>query len=107
MGILQGEVAAIGRIVTMAQGLGMTKEELESYEVSPEGFTYATFMGWQSVYASSAEFTCGILVNFDPWGFNCGCMSKALREAYGFTSEETGAGITPSRSFLDARKSKI
>ena len=89
IGILQGELAAIGRIVTMAQRLGMTEEELESYEVSPGGFAYATFMAWQSAYASAAEFTCGILVNFDAWGFNCGCMSKALREAYGFTSEET------------------
>ena len=89
IGILQGELAAIGRIVTMAQRLGMTEEELESYEVSPGGFAYATFMAWQSAYASAAEFTCGILVNFDAWGFNCGCMSEALREAYGFTSEET------------------
>jgi len=89
IGILQGELTAIGRIATMTQRLGMTEEELESYEVSPGGFAYATFMAWQSAYASAAEFTCGILVNFDAWGFNCGCMSKALREAYGFTSEET------------------
>ncbi|MGD8372490.1 MAG: hypothetical protein PVF76_16785 [Syntrophobacterales bacterium] len=87
--VLRGELAAIGRIVTMAQRLGMTEKELESYEVSPGGFAYATFMAWQSAYASAAEFTCGILVNFDAWGFNCGCMSKALRETYGFSSEET------------------
>ena len=89
IGVLQGELAAIGRIVTMAQRLGMTERELENYEVTPGGFAYATFMAWQSAYASAAEFTCGILVNFDAWGFNCGRMSKALHEAYGFTRDET------------------
>jgi hypothetical protein len=88
-GILQGEYAALDAIVVFGQKLGMSEADLQRYEVTPEGFTYPTFMAWQSVYASAAAITCGILVNFAAWGHNCGVMSAALRAKYGFSEADT------------------
>lgn len=93
-GFVQGELAALDSIVRLGAALGMSERDLETYEVRPEGFTYATFVAWQSVYASAAEVACGFFVNFAAWGENCGRMSLALREQYGLTSEDT--------AFLDA-----
>ncbi len=88
-GILQGEFAGLDAIAVFGRKLGMTAEDLQRYEVTPEGFTYPTFMAWQSVYASAAAITCGILVNFAAWGHNCGVMSAALRAKYGFSATDT------------------
>ncbi|HEX6289940.1 MAG TPA: twin-arginine translocation signal domain-containing protein [Herpetosiphonaceae bacterium] len=88
-GILQGEFVALGAIVVFARKLDMTEQDLQRYEVTPDGFTYTTFMAWESVYASAAAIVCGILVNFAAWGHNCGVMSAALRDKYGFSEEET------------------
>lgn len=88
-GVLQGEFAAVKNLLVLAQKLGMTEDDLIKYEVSPEGFTYASYMAWQSVYASAAEIVCGLLVNFPAWGHNCGQMSKALRDNYGFSEKDT------------------
>ncbi len=94
LGILEGERKGLDGLLVMAGKLGMSEEELRQYEVSAEGFAYATFMAWQALYSSAAEFVTGILVNFAAWGHNCGRMSAALRESYDFTEEET--------AFLDA-----
>ncbi len=88
-GVLQGELAGLQGILAMGRKLNLTEEDLATYEVAPEGFAYAAFMAWQAFYASAAEFVCGILVNFEAWGFNCGRMSRALQEQYGFGSEDT------------------
>jgi hypothetical protein len=88
-GILQGEFVGLDQIIVFGRKLGMTEADLASYEVTPEGFAYATFMAWVSVYGSAAAATCGILVNFDAWGHNCGVMSEALRTNYGFSAAET------------------
>ena len=94
MGILDGERKGLDGLLIMARKLGMSEPDLKDYEPSAEGFAYTTFMAWQALYASAAEFVIGILVNFAAWGHNCGRMSAALRESYGFTDEET--------AFLDA-----
>ncbi|UCC71934.1 MAG: transcriptional regulator [Gemmatimonadota bacterium] len=94
MGILDGERQGLDGLLAMAGKLGMSEEDLKDYEVSAEGFAYTTFMAWQALYASAAEFVIGILVNFAAWGHNCGRMSAALQQSYGFTDEET--------AFLDA-----
>ncbi len=67
-GVLQGEFAALDGIVVFARKLGMSEETLQRYEVTPAGFTYPTFMAWESVYGSAAAIVCGLLVNFDAWG---------------------------------------
>jgi thiaminase len=94
MGILDGERKGLDGLLTMARKLGMSEGDLKAYEPSAEGFAYTTFMAWQALYASAAEFVIGILVNFAAWGHNCGRMSEALRKNYGFTEDET--------AFLDA-----
>jgi hypothetical protein len=88
-GMLQGEQAAIAALARMGRKLGMSEQDLAAYEISATGFAYATYMAWLALYASAAEFTCGILVNFAAWGANCGRMSEALRTSYGFTEDET------------------
>jgi hypothetical protein len=88
-GLLQGELAALEGLRVLASGLGMTQEELERYEVTPESFAYATNMAWMAANVSAAEFVVGILVNFPMWGLTCGRMSRALRARYGLTQQQT------------------
>jgi thiaminase len=94
MGILDGERKGLDGLLMMADKLGMNEADLKAYEPSAEGFAYTTFMAWQALYATAAEFVIGILVNFAAWGHNCGRMSAALRKSYGFNEDET--------AFLDA-----
>ncbi|UCG85454.1 MAG: transcriptional regulator [Gemmatimonadota bacterium] len=89
MGILQGEHQGLPRLLRLAARLQMTEAELRDYPVTAEGFAYTTFMAYQALYASAAEFVLGILVNFAAWGHNCARTSAALRHAYGFTAEQT------------------
>jgi thiaminase len=91
---LQGEIAAGPGIVSLARRLGMTKEDLENYEPSAEGFAYAGYFAWLSIYGSAAEVACALTVNLAAWGHNCGQMSEALRAHYGFGTKDT--------EFLDA-----
>ncbi|XXX73346.1 hypothetical protein WMF30_37475 [Sorangium sp. So ce134] len=93
-GVLQGELAAPAGIAAMGQKLGMTRDDLDRYEVTAEGFVYATQMAWAAANASAAEIACALLINFPAWGFNCGRMATALRDRYGFGPEHT--------AFLDA-----
>ena len=88
-GILQGEIASRDAIVVFARKLGMTEAELQTYEVTSEGFAYPTFMAWESLNGSAAAIACGILVNFAAWGHNCGEMSRALQAKYGFSAADT------------------
>jgi thiaminase len=94
LGVLQGERQGIPRLLHMAAKLDMTEAELQGYPVTAEGFAYTTFMAYQALYASAAEFVLGILVNFAAWGHNCARTSSALKQAYGFDAEQT--------EFLDA-----
>ncbi|AUX34938.1 MULTISPECIES: hypothetical protein [Sorangium] len=93
-GVLQGELAAPAGVAAMGQKLGMTRDDLDRYEVTAEGFAYATQMAWAAANASAAEIACALLINFPAWGFSCGRMGKALRDRYGFGPEHT--------AFLDA-----
>jgi thiaminase len=100
MGVLDGERKALDGLLVMARKLGMTEQDLVTYDVSPAAFAYTAFMAWQALYASAAEFVMGILLNFAAWGHNCGRMSAALRERHGFTEADTAfldgfAGMPP------------
>ena len=87
--VLQGEVQALTNIQFLGKKLGMSTEELQHYPIVPEGFAYATYMGWLSMYGSASEIVAGFLVNFSAWGYNCGQMSQALKDQYGFVAEDT------------------
>ena len=80
---------ALTNLLPFAQKFGMSGDELEHYPITHEGFGYATYMGWLSMYGSAAEIVAGFLVNFSAWGFNCGQMSQSLQLHYGFTFEDT------------------
>jgi hypothetical protein len=56
-----------------------------------------------SIYGSAAEIACGLTVNLAAWGHNCGQLSRALRECYGFGTEDTGFldGFAALPSFED------
>jgi hypothetical protein len=89
MGVLEGERIAEERLAVLARRAGMSDVDLRTYEVTARGFAYATYMAWQALYGSAAEFVGGILINFPVWGSNCGRISRGLRKHYGFASEET------------------
>ncbi|MGH7542557.1 MAG: hypothetical protein ACREK7_01335 [Gemmatimonadota bacterium] len=89
MGVLEGERVAQDRLVVLARRAGMSDADLRAFEVSAGGFAYGTYMAWQALYGSAAEFTAGILVNFPVWGLNCGRLGRGLRTHYGFTPEDT------------------
>lgn len=46
-------------------------------------------MAWLALYASDAELAGALLVNFAAWGANCGRMSRALQDGYGFSEPHT------------------
>ena len=92
--VFQGEHEALTNLSHLAQRLGMSGEELQRYPLTPEGFAYATYMGWLAMYGSAAEIVAGFLVNFSAWKFNCAQMSQSLKAQYGFTPKDT--------EFLDA-----
>lgn len=88
-GVLEGERIAQDRLVVLARRAGMSDADLQAYEVSAGGFAYGTWMAWQALYGSAAEFVAGILVNFPVWGSNCGRIGLGLRTHYGFATDET------------------
>ncbi len=87
--VLRGERQALDGLIVLAKKLDMSMGDLAYYDVCAKGIAYTTFMAWQALYATPAEFAAGILVNFPAWGHNCGRMSTALRKSYGFTEKDT------------------
>ncbi|MGH7563059.1 MAG: transcriptional regulator [Gemmatimonadota bacterium] len=89
MGVLEGERVALDRLAVLARRVGMSEADLEAFEPTAKGFAYGTYMAWQALYGSAAEFVSGILLNFPIWGSNCGRLSRGLRTHYGLGPEET------------------
>jgi thiaminase len=81
---MQGEVAALDALSSFAGALGMDEDALESYEPLPGAHAYAAYVAWLAAYGSPAEVAGAFLVNLEAWGANCGAMSRALQERYGF-----------------------
>lgn len=86
--ILQGEMSAFEALLKFAEALGMNEDALQAFDPLPGGHAYTAFVAWLSLYGSDAELAAAFLVNFAAWGANCGRMSKALKERYGFTEEQ-------------------
>lgn len=83
------EERAVEGLFHLAGRLGLSVEELDAYEVTPEGFGYAAYVSWAAQYASAAEVASALLVNFGAWGHNCGRLRDALRERYGLEEADT------------------
>lgn len=88
-GIYQGEAVAVEGLFRLAGRIGLSVEWLDAYEVTPEGFGYAAYVGWSAQYASAAEVAAALLVNFAAWGENCRRLRDALRAHYGLAEEDT------------------
>ena len=86
--LLQGEAAALDGLHTFAGALGLNVIDLETFEPLPEAHTYCGFVAWLALYGSDAELAGAFLVNFAAWGTNCGRISRALREKYGFAESD-------------------
>jgi TENA/THI-4/PQQC family len=86
--VLDGERAAHSSLRTFATALGLTSEDLETYEPLPGAHAYAAYMAWLAAYASDAEVAAAYLVNFAAWGENCARMSRALTGRYGLTPDQ-------------------
>jgi len=87
--VLGGETAALAALGAFAATVGMDDRRLQAYEPVPGAHAYTAFMAWLALYGSEAEVAAGLLVNFAAWGANCGRMSRALRDHYGFDDKAT------------------
>lgn len=88
-GILQGQLAERDHILAFASALGMTTDELDRYDIQPEGFAYSAYLAWLASYGSAAEIVCSLMVNFPVWGENCRQVGADLRVNYGFAADDT------------------
>ncbi len=86
--LIRGEAAALGALFKFAGALGLGPAELEAFDPIPGGHAYTAFVAWLSFHGSDAEVAAAFLVNLPAWGANCGRMSRALRENYGFSPEQ-------------------
>jgi pyrroloquinoline quinone (PQQ) biosynthesis protein C len=84
MNVLQGQSAAKDALSGFAAGLDLTEEHLSSHEPSPEGQAYGHFIAWLGAYGSDAELAAAYLEGAETWAANCGRMSRALKDRYGF-----------------------
>jgi pyrroloquinoline quinone (PQQ) biosynthesis protein C len=87
-GMLQGERAALTALGSFGQALGLSPEQLHAAEPLPGAFAYSAYVNWLATYGSAAEFVGAFLVNLEAWGGNCGRMSRALQEGYGFSGQD-------------------
>ena len=88
MNVLQGEAAALDGLHTFAGALGLSVIDLETFEPLPAAHAYCGFVAWLALYGSDAELAGAFLVNFAAWGTNCGRISRALKEKYGFAESD-------------------
>lgn len=86
--LMQGEVEAFKALLRFASALGVSEDWLRAYGPFAEAQAYKAYIAWLSLYGSDSEVAAAFLVNFPAWGANCGRMSRALKENYGFKSEE-------------------
>lgn len=88
-GLLEGEFAGLAGILRMAEKIGLSEDDLERYEPSPDGFAYGAYVNLLASHATQAEVMCGFLVNLPAWGFNCGQIGDGLRETFGWPRDDT------------------
>jgi pyrroloquinoline quinone (PQQ) biosynthesis protein C len=86
--MLGGERAALEALETFGKALGLSPEQLRLAEPIPGAFAYSAYVTWLAAYGTPAEFAGAFLVNLEAWGRNCGRVSRALQENYGFTVQD-------------------
>lgn len=88
LGIFEGEKAAFDALLVFASALGINEDDLRRYEPLPGAHAYTAYMAWLALYGSVAQVAAGYLINFPAWGFNCGRLSRALKERFHMREEE-------------------
>ena len=84
---LHAELNDLENLALMAQELNIEdKRRIDDYEPLAGCQSYTNYLTKLAVYGSDAEILTAILVDFPIWCTNCGKMSSALKESYGFTN---------------------
>jgi thiaminase len=87
-GAYQGEQAALAAVKKLAAALGMSEADLQDYEPMAGAHAYTAYMAWLAHYGEDAQVAAAFAVNFPAWGANCGKLSAALQDQYGFTAAD-------------------
>ncbi len=82
------ESAAFDALLPFAAALGMGEADLAAYEPLPGAHAYTAFLALTAVYGSASDMAGAFIVDLEGWGANCGAISRALRERYGFSAAE-------------------
>jgi thiaminase len=83
---LLAEVNALKNLLLMAEELGISRNQLDSYEPLAGCQAYTNYLTRLAVYASDAEILTAMLIDLPVWGANCSKISFALKKNYDFTS---------------------
>lgn len=85
---LATETSALLRLAAFGRAAGATgPAELAAVEPLPGALAYTHFVAWLALYGSDAEFAAAFLANLPAWGRNCGRLSRALQDRYGFGTD--------------------
>ncbi len=87
-GVLDGDLAGLGELVKLADSLGLSRQELEAGNVTPEAAAYTHYLAALAGFAQPGEQAMALIVNLPVWGANCVRLAAALRNRYHVT--ETG-----------------
>jgi pyrroloquinoline quinone (PQQ) biosynthesis protein C len=88
VGSVEFEQAAFEALFPFAAALGMSETDLDAYEPMPGAHAYTAFLAETAMYASAADMAGAFIVDLEGWGGNCGAMSRALKEGYGFRADQ-------------------
>jgi len=83
--LLQGDIQALSNLIKMAGGLGLSIEDLEAFDPSPESVAYTHYLAFLANYANAGEQALALVVNLPVWGSACGKLSKGLKTNYSLT----------------------
>ena len=79
IGLAQGEVEALARLLALAASLGFGEAGLADYEPQPGCQAYPAFVSWLALNGSRADVALGLLANLAAWGDNCRRLAGLLQ----------------------------
>jgi thiaminase len=85
---MDGEFQALGMLLDFAKALGLSEDELKSYEPRPRAQAFPAYVALLALHGSEAEIGAAFLMNFPVFGENTGRMSAALQRNYGLTPHD-------------------
>jgi len=82
------EATALEALFEFARALGMTEDALQAYEPLAGAHAYTAFLGTTAAYGTVPEMAAAYVIDLEGWGGNCGAISRALRDRYGFKAPD-------------------